>query len=212
VIFTCLKCGFVGDAAPGGILGAFYWMFSDKKKCPSCGLWEMIHEKTIEKMRSFGIAQCPGYNGEMKKRFNDSPDQIKARIVDALQRVREERIAEEPIINFFENNGLRIASIDPSHDADIKKKFVWVSVMDKLTCKKCSSNHGKIKTLEKWSEIGEPRSGACVYEKLCRCVLIPENKISDSDMEIVSQLKKDKKTRIGPFAEEIKAIKEKYGV
>jgi hypothetical protein len=72
---------------------------------------------------------------------------------------------------------------EPPPDAPLTDGYLWIAVKDKNTCEICEGNHGEIKTLAEWSAIGEPRSGACLGESRCRCVLIPTSAVNPDDSE-----------------------------
>lgn len=151
--------------------------------------------RIISEMRRFATANVPGYTGELLHRFGRDTlmDDLKIREADAIlasqgKRTRVETDNAAAAKTAWEKQGIDTTSWtegklpDPPPDADLNEVFKWIAVMDSNTCGICGGNHGREKTLREWSEIGEPRSGACRGERNCRCMLIPTGVVKSGDI------------------------------
>jgi hypothetical protein len=98
----------------------------------------------------------------------------------------EEKNRLEEIRAAYERQGVMIEGMDnelpePPPDADLNEEYLWITVHDNKVCDVCAENHNIIHTLQEWSDIGEPRSGACLGDQNCRCILVPASSVSDED-------------------------------
>jgi hypothetical protein len=99
----------------------------------------------------------------------------------------EDAARAEQILATYDESGIDITAFEgeelpePPADADATDLYMWVAVEDKNTCDICAGNHGEVKTLAEWSNIGEPRSGACAGDQNCRCVLVPAGSLTDGE-------------------------------
>jgi hypothetical protein len=159
----------------------------------------------LAEMRRFATARCPGFVGDMTFRFARDTLASKQAAIDALNETREsrqeamerevetsdgeEKTRREAILEAYERQGIDITAFEgeelpePPADADLTEKYMWVAIVDKNTCEVCEGNHGEVRTLEEWAEIGEPRSGACMGDQNCRCILVPESTMTDGDKQ-----------------------------
>lgn len=171
---------------------------------------EAVNGSTLSEMRNFATAQVPGFVGDMAFRFaRDTLSDKQRKVDDALKAVRDrrkdamEKDAEsatgatktriEEILNAYKKQGIDItahkeALPEPPPSAKLSDVYLWVAVIDTNTCSVCAGNHGKVKTLQEWSSIGEPRSGACVGESNCRCVLVPEISLTKSEQKEIRDM------------------------
>jgi len=155
--------------------------------------------RILGEMRKFATAYVPGYVGEMVNRMGrDTLAQTKRseEIIADLKRKESPRgrqASEEELAEIREALGAQgiDASVWPEGeplpdvppDADMDALFFWVSVQDKNRCEVCAANSEKgALTLSEWVDIGEPRSGACLGESRCRCVLVAADGISKADI------------------------------
>lgn len=155
---------------------------------------ELEFGRIITEMKKFAEVKIPGYVGELTQRFARdtlTAEEKSKRAKDLLQEMRDKSMPTEKTMEAiaeWERRGIDTSSWgeggmpDPPPDAELEDSFVWVAIMDKATCDVCEGNHGEIKTLAEWSEIGLPRSGACFGRESCRCLLVPELNISEGDI------------------------------
>ena len=161
--------------------------------------------KVLSELRNFATARCPGFFGDMTFRFARDTLAAEQAAADALTSVRQERIdamekmvigldgeektRQEAILETYKAQGIDTTAFEgeelpePPPDANLEDEYMWVAVEDNRTCDVCSGNHGEINTLGDWSAIGEPRSGACMGDQNCRCILVPTSAMSEGDQK-----------------------------
>lgn len=149
---------------------------------------------TIELNHSFK-AGAPGYTGEMKFRFSDSERSEKTK--EILESFREKlKRGPDPLrfleaIKEYSELGIGLSgpeAFEIPFDANMKETYVWISLMNYSTCENCSKQHGKVKSLNSWSNIGEPRCGNCATEHLCNCILFPAFKVDENIQKNIDAL------------------------
>jgi hypothetical protein len=153
---------------------------------------ELESGPVLSEMRRFATARAPGVMGDMVFRFardtlareqRTEKNMQELRDIEQRQRELEDAGATADQIATVEKT-LDQQGIDasawiaedmpePPEDAPLDEEYLWVAVKDNRTCSVCEGNHGDIKTLDAWVDIGEPRSGACLGDENCRCVLVP---------------------------------------
>jgi len=143
-------------------------------------------------LRNFAAAKVPGWTGDIVSRFaNDTLSDFERR--QAYRKRTEEEKAEKSAPErqaaldqqkeLIEKAGVDVGNLtlddkpEPPPDAPLTSEWRWVAVLDANVCGVCEGNHGRVKTLREWAEIGEPRSGTCAGAERCRCILIPEDSL-----------------------------------
>lgn len=126
----------------------------------------------------------------------DSPkvlEEIRGRLEDDVATADDpdEKDRAEQILAPFDKSSIDITAFEAEElpelppDEDLNALHLWVAVKDRNTCDICAGNHGQVKTLGEWSEIGEPRSGACMGDQSCRCVLVPAAALTEKDQKSI---------------------------
>lgn len=171
---------------------------------------ELVGGPVLAEMRSFATARVPGFIGDMAFRFaRDTLATQQHRIDEALAEVKKERLEAmtkevkaadgtektrlQDIQDAYKRQGIDITAYqnelpEPPPDADLQDDYMWVAIVDSNTCSVCAGNHGAIKSLREWALIGEPRSGACVGEQNCRCILVPDNSLTRTDRQEIRDI------------------------
>jgi len=96
------------------------------------------------------------------------------------------------------NAGNTDAKVDEFR-AEADRHYRWIAVIDKNTCPDCAPRHNQVLTLGEWEEAGLPGTGWSFCREYCRCSLVPEDNLTETDMEQLAQ----------PISkEEVKSLKE----
>lgn len=72
------------------------------------------------------------------------------------------------------------------------KEFRWITVSAN-PCRDCIARHGRVEPMEKWRNIGFPKSGFSVCRGFCKCRLVPKS-YKGISLENPVLLKKKKKS------------------
>jgi len=153
---------------------------------------ELESGPVLAEMRRFATARAPGVMGDMVFRFARDTTALEARrakdiamfkqiaadqkAADATPMTDEQLAAVEKTAreqNIDASAFLADEMPVPPADDDPEALYLWVAVEDRNTCETCAGNHGEVKTMSEWTDIGEPRAGACAGGENCRCVLVP---------------------------------------
>lgn len=141
--------------------------------------------RIIGEMKRFATAFVPGYVGELTARFGrdtladrkraqaiwDAPDGKESDALAALDGINSQGVDTTAAEDIRDD-------LDIPPDADPDVLYYWVAIHDKNTCDVCDGNSREgAKTLSEWSDIGEPRSGACRGDTNCRCILVPADNL-----------------------------------
>lgn len=153
--------------------------------------------RVVAEMRRFGTAMVPGFAGELVSRYGRDTLATKRLVADLIaqdRKIEADRAGQQ--LNF---QGIDAGDMAPGElpmdippDADLDQQYYWVAIHDNATCEVCEANSemGAI-TLAEWSEIGEPRSGACAGEWRCRCELVPADNLPEGGIPGSIQLPKN---------------------
>lgn len=164
---------------------------------------ELEGGQMLSELRSFATAKVPGFVGDLTFRFARDSVAVAQKDLNAYQEALaklnerndqpaaakpdpEERTRLQEIVSAYERQGVMIEGADselpePPPDADLNDEYLWITVHDQRVCEVCAENHNVVHTLRDWAEIGEPRSGACLGDQNCRCILVPADAVSDED-------------------------------
>ncbi len=150
--------------------------------------------KILSEMRNFATVRVPGVLADSVFRFARDTLSDKQKLLDRFKKIEatiatqngekptpEQTAAAREIFdaeNIDTTSWFEQPEMQPPPDADMEELYMWVAVEDKNTCSVCAGNHGAVDTLKRWAEIGEPRSGACLGDENCRCILVPVDSVT----------------------------------
>jgi hypothetical protein len=149
---------------------------------------EMQAGKLLNEMRQFAGVRAPGIIADSVFRFARDTLSDRQKDIARFKEIEadiEKRNAEPPsdeqmaaVEAAMDSQGIDVSAwvadqeMSPPPDAILEDSYLWVAVQDNRTCSICEGNHGDVKTLSAWVDIGEPRSGACLGDQSCRCLLV----------------------------------------